>query len=724
MKQIIQSRRTGKLLVKAIPSPKVRPGHILVRTHASLISPGTERFVIDFAKKSLVGKAKTRPDLVRKITTIAKKEGLLSAYRKVSARLDEPLPLGYSAAGEVIAVGSGLEGKFHVGGRVAIAGAGAANHAEINLVPANLAAPILSEVSSEEACYATVGAIALHAVRNMRASLGDIVAVVGAGLIGLLAVRLLALAGARVISLDYNKTRLRIAQEFGAEACFCPNESELESSIYSLSQGLGCDAILNAAATGSSEPLEIAARIARDRARVVMVGMTGTEFPYREYMEKELNLIVSRSYGPGRYDPIYENQGMRYPEGWVRWTETANLMEILRLMSPNSAQRLDVKRLTTHSFAIDQSNRAYELVTGNQKQHLGVVITYPKEIFSEKNVEPNFSKTKNLVSKNCVVGVIGAGSFVCSVILPRLKKNSKVVCHTISSLRGATADNAKNNFGFLFSEADEEKVLNCPEINSVIIATRHNTHAELTAQALAQGKAVFVEKPLALDLQGINKVINARNNSQAFFQVGFNRRFSPLVAKMMETISNLPGPRVILMRVNAGFIDTTHWVQLEQEGGGRILGEVCHFVDLARYIAQSPILAIQAEATNSSSKLADNLSLQLTFLDGSVGTIIYTSLGNDLVGKELIEVYVSGTIAILEDFKTLTVSTKDRKAITKRTQDKGFDKCIKAFVDAVCSEKLPPIEELELIETSQATIGVLEAIRTGKKILMDNSLKC
>ena len=721
MKQVIQSRRTGKLSVKTIPSPKVRSGHILVQTRTSLISAGTEKLAIDFAKMNIAKKAKARPDLVKKVLETAKKEGVAATFRKVMSRLDEPLPLGYSAAGNVVAVGAGLEGQFAVDSRVAIAGAGVANHAELNLVPANLAVPILNKITDEEACYGTLGAIALHSVRNLKAHIGDIVCVIGAGLIGLLAIRLLVLSGVRAIAVDYSSERLAIAEKFGAEAVFKPSDNGLKSSIYALSGGRGCDAILNAASTKSNQPLELSGLIARDRARIVMVGFTGTEFPYRTFMSKELNLIISRSYGPGRYDSAFEEQGVKYPEGWVRWTETENIREIIRLMSPHLQNRLDVSFLTTHRFSIDQAEDAYDMVIGGHQSSLGVIVTYPGERKPLKTINFHNINSEKTYPKKCIVGVIGAGQFSSSIILPALKKNSEVILHTLVSLRGATAEHGKNNFKFLNSETNENSVFESSEINAIIIATNHDTHADYTSKALAAEKSVLVEKPLALNYQELNQVVVARNSSNAFFQVGFNRRFAPLVLKLMDAINKKPGPRVVLIRVNAGFVDPEHWVNLEHKGGGRILGEVCHFVDLTRLIAQSPIVAVQAETVKLNAGLSENISVQLTFYDGSLGTIVYTALGDSAMPKELIEVYVGGMAVVLQDYQELIISSEGKKIKNTYRQDKGLNGSINAFVNAVCFGGTAPIDEFELVETSHATLAVLEALRCGKKISLDES---
>ena len=718
MKQVIQSASSGELSLRDVPDPKVRAGHVLVRTRTSLISPGTERLVVAFAKKSLAAKARARPDLVKKVMAKARRDGLKATWDAVRARLDEPLPLGYSAAGEVVAVGAGLEGVFRAGQRVAMAGAGLANHAELNVVPRNLAAPIPDGVADEEACFATLAAIAMHGTRNLGAGLGDVVAVLGAGLVGLLAVRLLVLSGVRVVALDYDQGRLDLARRLGAELAWDLAQTGIEEAVGAVTAGKGCDGILIAAATESSEPLETAAAIARDRARISMVGMTGTEFPFREFMQKELSLVVSRSYGPGRYDADYEGRGVAYPPGYVRWTETENLAECLRLMSPARTNRLDVAPLITHRFDFAKAEDAYALVTGGAEPHLGVVLAYPGE--PDTVARPSFPAPGVVAGKSCVFGVIGAGAFARAVLLPELKKLDGVALHTVVTRNGATAEHAKTTFGFAAADTDAEAVLGNPDINAVLIATRHDSHAALAARALEAGKPVLVEKPLALGRAGINRIIEARNASSAFFQVGFNRRFAPMAETLRRRLAAFPGPKFLILRVNAGAVPPGSWLNDEAEGGGRVLGEVCHFVDLARHLVGAAITSVQADAaapSTGATGTSDDLSATLRFNDGSLATIAYTALGDDSYGKERIEAFAGGTVVIIDNFRSLAV-TEDGRTTTKkaRSQDKGHGAALKAFADAVATGGPPAIDEAELIETSLATLALAESLQTGARV--------
>ena len=713
MKQVIQSARSGKLGLRDVPAPQARAGHILVHTRASLISAGTERLVVDFAKKSLPAKARARPDLVKKVMAKARRDGVAATMRAVAARLDEPLPLGYSAAGEVVAVGAGLEGVFRVGERVAVAGAGLANHAELNVVPQALAAAVPEGVPDEEACFATLAAIALHGVRNLGLGLGDVAAVFGAGLVGQLALQLLALAGARVVALDTDPERLALARRLGAEAAFDPTDSGLPDAIAALTNGRGCDGVLIAAATKSSQPFATAALVARDRARIAMVGLTGTAFPYREFMQKELSVVVSRAYGPGRYDDDFEGRGVKYPPGFVRWTESENLAESLRLMAPGRPRRLDVAALISHRFPFAAAEAAYALVLGESEARLGVVLTYPEA--TDAAPAPAFPPPRATAGR-CVLGVIGAGTFARGVLLPELKKLKGVELHTLVARRGAQAQDSGQAFGFAHASSDQESVLDNPAINAVLIATRHDSHAELTAQALAAGKSVMVEKPLGLDREQVERVSAARRDAEGFFLVGFNRRFAPLSVKLRQRLQDAAGPKFLLLRVNAGAIAAASWLHDPAEGGGRVLGEVCHFVDLARFLIGAGIVSVQADAAAVTEGAVDDVSVVLRFADGSLATIAYTALGDTASSKERIEAYAGGWVATVEDFRSLVVVEDGKAAKDGRGQNKGFGAALDAFAQAVAAGGPAPVDEAELVETSLATIAILESLQEGRRI--------
>jgi predicted dehydrogenase/threonine dehydrogenase-like Zn-dependent dehydrogenase len=724
MKQVIQSARSGKLALKEVPDPKVRAGHLLVRTRTSLISAGTERMVVQFAQKSLAAKARARPDLVRKVIDKAKRDGVAATMRAVLTRLDEPLPLGYSACGDVIALGTGTEGQFHVGQRIAIAGAGLANHADFNVVPVNLAAPVPDDVNDEEACFGTLGAIALHSVRNMGLEFGDCAAVIGAGLVGQIAVQLLGLAGIRALAFDYNAGRLELCRYGRAAMAWNLGDGDPAEAVLELTNGRGCDGVLIAAATASSEPFALAAKIARDRARISLVGVIGTEFSYRDFMSKELSLVVSRSYGPGRYDNDYEGRGVKYPVGYVPWTETRNLEEVVRRMSRQSDHRLAVEQLITHRFPFAKVEDAYAMVTDNTEPHLGVILNYekpPQQTPSTLRIPITVSDGTVSGGKKpggCVLGVIGAGNFARTVLLPQLKKMADCRLHTLATQRGMTAQHGQETFGFEIAAADEAAILENDEINAVLIATTHASHAALTVAALTAGKNVLVEKPLALDRDQLNSVIEARNRSDAFFQVGFNRRFAAMAIAARDRLASTAAPKVVLLRVNAGQLPPESWQNAPEEGHGRILGEVCHFVDLARFLIGAPIATVHAAAATTTRGVCDDLTATLTFSDGSLATIAYTAKGDAAFSKELIECYAGGSVFVIDNFRTATQISdgKQKSGGSSVDQDKGHAAQLHAFVTAVASGGRAPVDEAELIETSLATIAIGEALRTGAPV--------
>lgn len=721
MKQIIQSAKTGKLTVKEVPAQKVKSGCLLVQTTASLISAGTERMVVQFAKKNLADKAKSRPDLVRKVFDKLQRDGLEATIKAVLARLDEPLPLGYSACGTVLEVGPGMEGRFSVGQRVAIAGAGIANHAGINLVPQNLVAPVPEGVSDEEASFATLASISLHGVRNAGITLGDRIAILGMGLVGQLCLQLAVLSGGRVAALDYNGKRLELAARLGAEVC-CNLSEGTPTKLLNSWSGVGCDTVIVAAATASSAPLETAGAIARDRAKIILVGNTGTTFPLRDYMKKELSLIVSRSYGPGRYDNDFERRGLKYPEGWVRWTETENLEEVLRLMSAGAGKKLNVADLITHRFAFEQCLEAYDLVVENREPHLGVILQYqPANSGNGTHPQIVVSGTARQASDTVRLGVIGAGNFAKTILLPEFKSNSKCVLDTIVTQRGSSSQDTMERFGFEKAASDPEDIFSNKDINAVLIVTPPANHADLVKRALRAGKCVLVEKPLCLSHEELASIVETRNDTGAFFQVGFNRRFAPASKSLRDRLAQSKEPKFILMRVNAGALDDEVRQAQYNDDHGRIMGEVCHFVDLARYFVDSSIVSVSATAAKATTtKVSEDLSVNLKFADGSLATIAYTSMGDTSFGKELIECYVGGQVMQIEDFRKSKIVTNGKvvSAVSFTGQDKGHKAEVQAFINAVLSGGEPPVDEQVLVETTAANLACLDALRQGQTVVL------
>ena len=720
MKQIVQNARSGEFGLRTVPAPRVRPGHLLVRTRASLISAGTERLTVGFARKSLFEKARARPDLVRKTIGKARRDGLAETARAVMTRLDEPLPLGYSAAGVTVEVGAGLEGRYRPGQRVAVAGAGLANHAELNVVPDNLVAPVPDGVADDEACYATLCAIALHGVRLTRPELGAWCAVVGVGLVGQLAAQLLTLSGVRVLALDFDTGRLELAGRLGAEELYDLNGGDPRAAAMAATGGLGCDAVVIAAATESSAPFETAAQVARDRAVISLIGYTGTAFPYREFMQKELTVTVSRSYGPGRYDPDYEARGLKYPPGFVRWTENENLKASLDLMRPGRSVRLNPGALTTHRFDFDHAEDAYALVMGGAEPHLGVLLRYDESERQAYRLHAAPAAGRAFAKRErCILGVVGAGVFARTMLLPALKEMPDCELHTVVTSRGISAEHGQERFGFANATTDEDVVFDDPDVNAVLLATPHSLHARQTVRALDVGKHVFVEKPLALTRDDLLEVVAAARRSPAFFQIGFNRRFAPLSLAAKAHLETLPGRRHILVRVNAGQLPDDHWQRDADQGHGRILGEACHFIDLGAFLAGAPIVSVHADATAGGDPCED-VTITTELADGSLVTVFYTTLGDTACGKELIEIYAGSSVVRIEDFRRLTITGNGRvrKKRSYGRQDKGHRAELRAFVEAVIAGGPPPIEETQLVNSSLATLAVPESLAKGTRMTL------
>ncbi len=712
MRQLIQSYRTGEMKVEEVPPPVAGPGGVLVRTVQSLVSAGTEKMVVDLARKGLMGKARARPDLVRKVMNTARKQGVMNTLKKVQSKLDTPIPLGYSSAGIVVALGDEHTG-FKVGDRVACGGAGYANHADYNFVPRNLVAKIPENVSMETASFATVGAIALQGVRQTEPTLGDRVAVLGLGLIGQITVQLLRANGCQVLGFDPDPKRAALAETLGANKAV---SSDLEEEALRFTDGHGLDAVIVAASTPSSGPLEQAGEIARLRGRIVVVGLVGMEVPRSQYYRKELELRMSMSYGPGRYDADYEERGIDYPLPYVRWTEQRNMESFLQLAADG---RLDLEALVTHRFSIGDALDAYSLVSEGKEPFLGVVLGY--EADDEEVVVPasRVTLSREAISGNKVgIGMIGAGSFGQSVLLPALKGSPLAEPVAIASGGGMTARRLGDQYGFRQATADAQEVISDPGVDAVFVLTRHHLHAPLACDALRAGKSVFTEKPLAMCAEELEEIAKIREEANGpDVMVGFNRRFAPLVDEIRDHFSGRTEPLVMHYRVNAGFIDNDHWTQDPVEGGGRILGEGCHFVDLMHSLAGAPPVRVFAESIPGSGRFRadDNVSITTRFADGSVGTLIYTSMGDARLEKEVLEVFSEGKVALLDDYRALRLlGGGSEKKSKSANQDKGFDREIREFLEAVHSGDVMPIPFEESVGTTRITLAALESLRSGE----------
>jgi len=728
MKQVLQQARLGEIAVMDVPAPKLLPGCVLVRMAASLVSAGTERAACEFASKNLLQKAKARPDLVREVTSKVRRDGMFSAVAAIRSRLDQPIALGYSGSGTVIEVGEGVS-DLSVGDRVACAGASYAVHAEFACIPRLLAAKLRpdSAVTFEEAAFTTLGAVALHGVRTADVKLGDVVAVIGLGLLGQLTIQILKAAGCRVVGMDIAPERADLALRLGADEV-CISRDGLRDLCWQNSNGHGADAVLITAETASSEPVNLAGEIARDRAVVVAVGTVGMDIQRKLYFEKELDFRISRSYGPGRYDSAYEQKGRDYPIGYVRWTETRNMEAFLQLLSDG---KLDVKSLVTHRFPIEHAHGAYDLITRKVGHpFLGVLITYPghAELIHEIRLVRKGTVGARVGEKSMAVGIFGAGSFAMSTLLPALKQVRGVDLASVCAANGSHARHAAEKFGFLYCATEEQRILNDPGINSVVIATRHHLHATQVLATLAAGKHVFCEKPLCLHESELAEIVRAYasrvSSRDPLLMVGFNRRFAPMAIKMRAFLKQVREPLALHYRVNAGFIPRDHWVNDPEQGGGRILGEVCHFVDFLSFLAGALPTEVQARGVNGiESCFDDNVVISLRFANGSQGTISYLVNGDRSYSKERVEVFGGGAVAVLEDFRRLELVRHGRKETfrSRFRQDKGHRAELEAFAAAVCGRSETPIPFDEIVSTTLATLRVLESRSSGLPVEVDTA---
>ena len=737
MRQVFQNLRNGETAVLDVPTPSPQPGEVLVRTAASLVSAGTERMVVEFAGKSLLGKARARPDLVRQVLDKARREGVLTTLEAAFNRLEQPMPLGYSSAGTIIEVGPGVH-NFQAGQRVACAGGGFAVHAEYACVPVNLLVPLPEGVDFDAAAFTTLGAIALHGFRLAEVQLGERVAVVGLGLLGLLAAGIARAAGCQVLGVDIDPRRVELGRQMGAAAVERPQAIE---AALSFSRGRGCDAVLICADTPSTDPVELAGAVARDRARVVAVGAVGLTIPRKVYYEKELTFLNSRSYGPGRYDPAYEEGGHDYPAGYVRWTEGRNLEAVVDLLAE---QRIDVHPLISHRFPIHQAPQAYELITGKAggkagEPFLGVLLTYPQPeetltpALSLQGEEETLTPALSLQGEGereraplpeVALGVLGAGNFATAVLLPAVRLDPQTRLVGIVSASGASAEQAKSRFGFSYAASQADQVIQDPQVNTVAILTRHHLHASQVLTALAAGKNVFCEKPLALNAAELEQIEQAlqpgENGSPApMLVVGFNRRFAPLARRLAEFLGPRPEPLAAHYRVNAGFIPLTHWVHDPGQGGGRIIGEGCHFIDFLTFLVGAPPREVSAQVLPSGGRYReDNVVLSFTFPDGSLGTVTYLANGDKSFPKERVEVFCAGRAAALDDFRLLETSFNGKRQVYRSylRQDKGHRAEWRALSAALTTGGPPPIPYSQLLGVTRASFAAVASLRSGRKV--------
>jgi len=716
MKQILQSLATGDIEIADVPRPGVRDGHVLINTAASVVSAGTERMLVEFGRAGWLQKAMQQPEKVRMVLDKARADGIGAAIEAVRSKLDRPLALGYSNAGRVAEVGRGVEG-LAPGDRVVSNG----NHAEVVCVPRNLCARIPSSVSDEHAAFAVVGAIGLQGIRLAGPTLGESVVVTGLGLIGLLTVQMLRALGCRVLGIDIDPARLELAARFGAEVVRADAEGSAVATARAFSRGIGVDAVIITASTKSSDPVHQAAQMCRKRGRIVLVGVTGLELSRADFYEKELTFQVSCSYGPGRYDPSYEEGGQDYPVGFVRWTEQRNFEAVLDLMA---AGKLDVDPLISNRFAVEEAPRAYDLLASSGAP-LGIVLTYPGK------PEDRRARTLKVGAGSPVaapgapqkprVAFLGAGNYAERILIPAFA-SAGAELRTIVSEGGLSAAHSGRKFGFAVTSTEPSSAIADPDANVVVVATRHDAHAAQVLAALRAGKHVFCEKPLCLALDGLGEieetmraVRSERGAAAPLLMVGFNRRFSPLVVKMKLLLASLAEPRVFVMTVNAGFISSEHWTQEKSVGGGRIVGEACHFIDLLRHLDGSPVDEWRASSVGRHPAFEvtdDKATITLQFAGGSIGTIHYLANGDRGFPKERLEVFCGGKVLQLDNFRRLRGwGWRGFSGMRLWRQDKGQAACVRAFVEAVSLGRASPIPIEEVLEVSRVAIEAQAALR-------------
>ncbi len=707
MKQIVQYKKNGLIEVVDVPEPQITRRSLKVRTDASLISAGTERSSVELAEKSLAGKAMARPDLVRKVVDSMRTQGIQATLETVRNRLQAASPMGYSIAGRVMEVGADVAG-LRPGDLVAGAGVSYANHAEVVVLPRNLAVPIPEGVDVEHAAFATIGAIALQGLRQLEPAIGENFLVIGLGLIGQLTVQLLHANGCRVFATDLRADLIAMAEGEGATGL--PSDGALVKRLDDLTGGYGVDGVVITASTESSKPIAVAGEVTREKGRVVVVGAVGLEVPRAPYYGKEIDLRISRSYGPGRYDPLYEEGGVDYPYGYVRFTEQRNMAAFLRLIAEG---RIRVGPLITHRFPVDEASRAYDVVkSGDDTLRLGVLLRYPeRDAPSQRIVLSKTVPTKGALK----VSFIGAGNYATAKLLPRLAKNQSVTFEGICTGTGLSAQDVGKRIGFHFAVADPEDILKS-DTDVIFICTRHDSHADLVVRALEAGKHVFVEKPLCLTSEELERCREALSRNSGHLLVGFNRRFAPLTDKVMQFLGEDSAPSAVQIRVNAGSIDRGHWLNDPEIGGGRIIGEACHFVDLAvRLCRSTPVEVFARSVADSvdSPLLAQNVTITLTMANGSVATIGYFASGGARMRKEYVEVFKGGRSAVIDDFIRATFYAESHSSTVKsRRQDKGQGAMIALFMDSIRSDQ-PLIPNEELLQVSAATIQVVDALATG-----------
>ena len=701
MRQVLQNLKTGCIELAEIPCPRAGTGQVLIRTTRSLISAGTERMLLEFGSAGLIGKTQQQPDKVRLVLDKVRTDGVLSTVRAVRHKLDQPLPLGYCNVGVVMELGAGVS-SFSIGDRIACNG----KHAEVVSVPMHLCARIPDDVSDDQAAFTVVGAVALHGIRLARPTMGEAIAVIGLGLIGQMTVQLLRAHGCRVLGIDLDRARLAMARTDGAETVNLAAGDDPIAISDTFSRARGMDAVIVTATTRSSDPMHQAARMCRKRGRIVLVGVTGLELSRDDFFKKEITFQVSCSYGPGRYDPAYEEKGRDYPIGYVRWTEQRNFEAILDLMA---AGRLQVQPLISHRFPLDRAEAAYQVVGGGEPS-MGILLEYPTLCANPdvslrmRRVTLKSAGSVNRTNASPAIAFVGSGNHAAGVLIPAFTAAGGSLV-TVASNGGVSAIHAGRKYGFRHASTDSDAILADPSVDAVVVATRHDSHAGLVLQALAAGKPIFIEKPLCLTLEELTAIESAYARAERpLVMVGFNRRFAPQVTRIKALLAGT-GPKSFVMTVNAGASAIDHWTQDPSVGGGRIIGEACHFVDLLRFLAGCPVACRgKVEMTSAT---GDTLTLHLRFEEGSIGTVHYFANGARAFPKERLEVFVDGKVLQLDNFRKLRgFGWQSFRRMNLWRQDKGHNACAAAFLRAVRSGGPSPIPFEDIVEVSRTTIAL------------------
>jgi predicted dehydrogenase/threonine dehydrogenase-like Zn-dependent dehydrogenase len=710
MKQILQDMAKGGSSIVEAPSPQASKGHLVINTTTTLISAGTERMLVDFGKANFIDKARQQPDKVKMVLEKVQTDGLMTTIDTVKSKLAQPLPLGYCNVGVIESAGKNTN-DFKVGDRVVSNGP----HADVVRVAKNLCAKIPDNVSDEEAAFTVVASIGLQGIRLAKPTMGECFVVTGVGLIGLLTVQMLRAQGCRVLAIDFDQSKLDIAKQFGAEICN-PGKGEDPVAVgMAFSRGVGVDGVIITASTKSNDPVTQAARMSRKRGRIILVGVIGLELSRADFYEKELTFQVSCSYGPGRYDPSYEEQGNDYPLAFVRWTEQRNFEAILDMMSGG---QLDVKLLITHRFKFEKAADAYELLT-TDKTALGILLQFTSEPQTRHLSVVKLNKAPNYSKSEPVVGFVGAGNYASRILIPAFKKAGAQL-HSIATSGGVNGVIHGDKAGFSEATTDTLAMINDDKVNTIAIVTRHNSHSYFVNEALKANKNVFVEKPLAISLEELADVKATYEKSQKStnppkLMLGFNRRFSPQIQKMKALLTPIKEPKSFVMTMNAGNIPSDHWTQDNEVGGGRIIGEACHFIDLMRYLAGSEIVSVQARRmgdTDAVEVTEDKAAIILGFADGSFGTIHYFANGAASFPKERVEVFAAGKVLQLDNFVKLKgFGWKGFKKMNLWKQDKGQNLCSKLFLDSIKNGTPAPISAEEIFEVAKISIEIAEQLR-------------